>query len=68
MHIVNKLQNVNNIKNELKTQLNKTGQDTNVKFREFTRLIENIPEINIMSQEDIDTCVNKIIEINGENA
>ena len=69
MHIVDKLRNVSNVKQELSSQLSRLGQDTsNVKFRNYSNLIENIPSSSVISQSNIDNFVIKTININGENA
>lgn len=68
MYIPEKLENITNVKREIKFQLNKTRQDTNVTFRQLVPLIDNIPNSGAMTQEDINTCANILISINGENA
>ena len=69
MHIVDKLRNVSNVKQELSNQLSRLGQNTNnVKFRDYSNLIESVPLAEVISQSDINGCVTKAININGENA
>ena len=68
MHIGDKLKNIEEVKEALKIQLDRTGQNTNVKFRSFTTLIENIPNKNTMTQSQINNLTTTIIEINGEDA
>lgn len=68
MYIPEKLKNINEVKKEIKIQLDKTRQDTNTTFRGLVPLIDNIPNSGAMTQEDINTCANILISINGENA
>ncbi len=68
MYIPEKLENVKKVKKELKTQLLRAKLDTNVKFREIPDLIKKVPDSGAMTQDDINTCANILININGENA
>lgn len=68
MKISEKVLNIMNVKEQIKTQISRTGQRTNVKFRDYTTLIDNIPNIQPMTDEDINECTLMVININGENA
>jgi len=66
--IPDKIMHLSKVKEAIKTTLDKTNQDTNVPFRQYTKLIENIPNTGALSLEDIDELTKFAIDISGEKA
>jgi hypothetical protein len=66
--IPQRLKHVNKVKTDIKVQLDRTGQDTNVTFREYPNLIRNIPNAGVLNPEDLSKFVEQTININGEKA
>lgn len=68
MAIPDKLMHAIEIKKVLKEELDKTGQETNIPFRQYAQLIENIPNTGAITPEQIDQLTKLAIEISGEEA
>lgn len=68
MAIPDKLTHAIEVKKTLKEALDKTGQETNIPFRQYTQLIENIPNTGAITPEQIDELTRLAIEISGEEA
>jgi len=68
MAIPDKLTHLIELKKVLKGELDKTGQETNIPFRQYSQLIENIPNMGAITPEQIDELTRLAIEISGEEA
>lgn len=69
MSIPIKLSKAIESKQEMAKVLETTGQSTKgVPFRDYTTLIENIPNLSSMTQEEINSINDEILSINGEKA
>ena len=68
MAIADKLNHVKEVKQGLKETLDKTNQDTNVPFRQYSNLIENIPNTGAITYNQIDELTRLAIKISGEKA
>lgn len=66
--IPQRLKNIKEVKQEIKEEIERTGQDTNVTFREYPDLIRNIPNMGVLEEEDLTKFVEQTISINGEKA
>lgn len=55
-------------KEELKSKINQTGQNTEVPFRRYSDLISNIPDTGAMTRDDVNSLAEFTLEINGEKA
>lgn len=63
-----KLDLIIKIKEELKSKINQTGQNTEVPFRQYSDLISNIPDTGAMTRDDVNSFAEFTLEINGEKA
>lgn len=68
MAIPEKLENIKSVKAEIRNILNTTNQNTNVPFRQYCDLIENITESGAMTLEQVNSLTRQIINISGEEA
>ena len=66
--IPQRLKYIKQVKADIKAQLDRTGQDTSITFREYPDLIRNIPGAGVMEPEDLSKFVEQTININGEKA
>ena len=66
--IPSKLKKIKQTKAEIKAVLDSTNQNTNIPFRQYTGLIENIPDSGAMTHEDVDRLTRLAIQISGEEA
>ena len=66
--IPEKLDKIKQTKHEIKAVLDKTHQDTNIPFREYSNLIKNIPNTGALTQKNISDLTKLAIEISGEKA
>ena len=63
-----KLKYIQDTKNQIGNKIKSTGQDTNVPFRQYADLIKEIPNLGVLSQEDINRLTELTIDISGEKA
>lgn len=68
MAIPDKLNYIANVKKEFKERLDTTGQSTDVPFRQYTNLIDNIPNTGAITLDQVDEFTRLAIEISGEKA
>lgn len=69
MAIPEKLDEVKLTKKSLKDSLESTGQTTtDVTFRNYSGLIENVPNLGTIPQANMNSLVNLAIDISGEKA
>lgn len=67
-NIPKRLDNIIDIKNKINTKLKDVGLDTNIPFRQYSDLIEQIPNSGAITLDEIDYCTNLAINISGEKA
>lgn len=68
MAIPDKLNYIANVKKEFKERLDATGQSTDIPFRQYVNLIENIPNTGAITPDQVDEFTRYAIEISGEKA
>lgn len=66
--IPKKLNNIFEIKNQISDKLKNVGLDTNIPFRQYSNLIEQIPESGAITLDELDYCTELAINISGEKA
>lgn len=66
--IPKKLNNIFEIKNQISDKLKNVGLDTNIPFRQYSNLIEQIPESGAITLDELDYCTELTINISGEKA
>lgn len=67
-NIPDKLDYINETKEQIKTLLNSTGQDTEVPFSKYPSLVSNIPNTGAISYDEINVLTELAIQISGERA
>lgn len=68
MSIPDKLTHVKEVKKSIEEKIQSTGQDTNVPFREYANLIDNIPNTGAITPDQVNELTELSIEISGEKA
>lgn len=68
MAITDKLNYISNVKKDFRERLDATGQSTSIPFRQFTNLIDNIPNTGAITPDQVDEFTRYAIEISGEKA
>lgn len=66
--IPQKLKKIKQTKQEIKTSLDRTHQNTNIPFRQYSNLIRNIPDSGAMTHSDVNRLTALAIQISGEEA
>lgn len=66
--IPEKITHIDEIKTSIKTKLNSTGQNTEVPLRQYSSLIENIPNTGAITPTQVNDLTKLAIEISGEKA
>lgn len=66
--IPKRLNNIFEIKNQISDKLKNVGLDTNIPFRQYSDLIEQIPESGAITLDELDYCTELAINISGEKA
>lgn len=68
MSIPDKLTHVKEVKKSIEEKIQSTGQDTNVPFREYANLVDNIPNTGAITPDQVNELTELSIEISGEKA
>ena len=68
MSIPDKLTHIKEVKKSIEEKIQSTGQNTNVPFRDYTKLIDNIPNTGAITPSQVNELTELAIEISGEKA